>query len=524
MKTFPHNRFFSLLIGLLIASQAQAVQPKRETAPLSKPNILILYADDLGYGDIGSFNADSKIPTPHLDRLAEEGVRFTDAHSSSGICTPSRYALLTGRYHWRKFHGIVGSFEGSAFDAEELTLPEMLQAQGYTTAMIGKWHLGWDWDSIKKPGAERFVYHPRGRSSFKPDDLDWSKPIADGPLAHGFDYYFGDTVINFPPYAWIENDRVLGEPDRMVDTDLFKPAKEGTWQARPGPMVADWDPYENIPVTTRKGIAKIHEFAAQEQPFFLFFSYPSPHAPIIPNDEFDGRSEAGPYGDHVVETDESCGRLLAALDVAGVADNTIVIFTADNGAEWFAYERDVKTGHWSSHPLRGAKRDIYEGGHRVPTIIRWPDVMPAGGVNDALFSQIDLMGTFAALLDVDLPQDQAVDSYDQLPVLLGQRASVRDTHVHNTFEGHYAIREGDWVLIDAAMGYTRMRDEIPGWEARHGYTDDGLDVELYDLSQDLKQQNNLAAEYPEKVAEMQQRLQQIREQGYSAPRLGRTQN
>lgn len=507
------------VIGLFAGSLADAFQPKRELPPHGKPNILIFYADDLGYGDLSSFNPESKIPTPHLDRLAEEGVRFTDAHSSSGICTPSRYAMLTGRYHWRKFHGIVGAFEDSAFDAEELTLPEMLQAEGYTTAIIGKWHLGWNWDAIAKPGAEPFEYHPRGRTSYRPDALDWSKPVPNGPLAHGFDYYFGDTVINFPPYAWIENDRVLGNPDRMVDTDLFKPVKEATWQARPGPMVEGWDPYDNIPVTTRKGIAKIHEFAAQDDPFFLMFSYPSPHAPIIPNDEFDGRSEAGPYGDFVVETDESVGRLLAALDVAGVADNTIVIFTADNGAEYFAYDRAAKTGHWSSEPLRGAKRDIYEGGHRVPTIIRWPDILPGGGVNDALISQIDFMATFAAILGVDLPDDQAVDSYDQLPVLLGQSNSVRNSHVHNTFENHYAIRQGDWVLIDAEMGYTRMRDEIPAWEARRGYKADDLPVELYDLSEDPEQGNNLAAEYPEKVTELQSRLRQIREQGDSASRL-----
>mgnify|MGYP005853621871 FL=1 len=200
----PHKKtLIPVIIALLAGSAGYGFQPQREMAPLAKPNILILYADDLGYGDIGSFNPDSKIPTPHIDRLAEQGVRFTDAHSSSGICSPSRYAMLTGRYHWRKFHGIVGAFGPSAFDAAELTLPEMLQAEGYTTATIGKWHLGWDWDSIKQPGAERFVYHPKGRSSFRPEDLDWSKPVAGGPLAHGFDYYFGDTVINFPPYVWI---------------------------------------------------------------------------------------------------------------------------------------------------------------------------------------------------------------------------------------------------------------------------------------------------------------------------------
>ena len=508
-----------ILMSALAIASLNASQPKRNVQPLTKPNILILYGDDLGHGDLGSYNPDSKIPTPHLDRLATQGVRFTDAHSSSGICTPSRYAMLTGRHHWRKFHGIVGAFEGSVFDDEEYTLPEMLRDQGYKTAAIGKWHLGWDWEALEKPGAEPYVYHPKGRTSYKPDALDWSKPIPDGPLAHGFDTYFGDAVINFPPYAWIENDRVVGTPDHMLDTSIFTPIKEGSWDNRPGPAEESWDPYENIPMTTRRGIAKLHEFAAQDEPFFLYFSYPSPHTPIVPNDEIDDISQAGPYGDHVFETDESIGRLLSTLEVTGLAENTIVIFSSDNGPEWYAYDRDVNTGHWSSTPFRGAKRDIYEGGHRVPTIIRWPGVLPEGAVNEALLSQIDFMATIAAILGVDLPDDQAIDSFNQLSVLLGEQDSVRDTHVHNTFEDHYAIRQDNWVLIDAEMGYTRMRDQIPGWEAKRGYEDDGLPVELYDLSKDPEQRHNLAAQYPDKVADLQRRLQQIREGSHTAPGL-----
>lgn len=525
----PKSLFLSpsSLIGLLGACALVGCNPPDSSAESAKPsaaspqrpNILILYADDLGYGDLSSYNPDSKIPTVHFDRLAEEGMRFTDAHSSSGICTPSRYAMLTGRYHWRKFHGIVGAFGESKFDAEELTLPEMLQEQGYTTALIGKWHLGWDWSSIEKPDAELVQV---GRYTiYGPDSLDWSKPIADGPLAHGFDYYFGDTVINMPPYAWIENDRVLGTPDRMMDTDLWKPIKEGGWECRPGPMVEGWDPYENIPVTTAKGVEKIHEYAEAGAPFFLVFSFPSPHAPIIPNDEFDGRSGAGPYGDFVVETDDASGRLLQALEDAGVADNTIVIFTADNGSESYAYQRYEKTGHWSSEPLRGLKQDIYEGGHRVPFIVRWPDVVPAETVNDALISQIDLMATFAAILGVELPANQAFDSYNQLPVLLGKQDSVRHTHIHNTWADRYAIRDGDWVLIDAETGYHNVRPHIPDWEARRSYEADDAPLALYNLRADVGQRHNLATELPEKVAELQALMQQIREDGHTATRFGK---
>ena len=301
---------------------------------LVKPNILILYADDLGYGDLKILNPKSKIPTPHLEKLAKEGMIFTDGHSSSGICTPSRYALLTGRYHWRKFHSIVGAFGASAFNSERLTLPEMLRDCGYNTAAIGKWHLGWNWDAIKKPGAKPIKQGKR--SGFVPDAFDWSKSIPNGPLDHGFDYYFGDTVINFPPYCWIENDKVVDVPDTIMDTTKWKEIKEGGWECRAGPMFSGWDPYENIPTTTQKAVEYVKKQAKNDKPFFLYFAFPSPHAPIIPNDEFDGKSGAGPYGDFVYETDDACGRILKALEQSGQADNTIVIFTADNGPEKYA--------------------------------------------------------------------------------------------------------------------------------------------------------------------------------------------
>jgi len=482
---------------------------RAEDAP---PNIVILYADDLGYGDLGCYNPQSGIPTPHLDLLASQGMRFTDAHSSSGICTPSRYALLTGRHHWRDFHGIVEAFGESVFQPERLTLPEMLQTKGYTTAAIGKWHLGWNWNAIRKPGT-----NPRGIS---PDDFDWSKPIPDGPLAHGFDTYFGDTVINFPPYCWIDNDKVVKAPDTMMDTRKWKAIKEGNWECRPGPMVTGWDPYENIPETTRRGVQYIHAHKDSEKPFFLYFAFPSPHAPIIPNDEFDGKSQAGPYGDFVHETDHAVGQLLKALEDSGQADDTIVIFSADNGAEKYAYARDEKFGHWSSHPLRGVKRDIYEGGHRVPAIIRWPGVTKPGVVCDSLVSQIDLMGTFASALGFELPDDAAEDSHDLLPLLRGEVASVRSTLIHNTFADHYAIRMGKWLLVDAPSGY--VSGVNVDWEKRHRYPpDDQAPVELYDLASDLEQKTNLAAIHPDRVAELRSRLQQIREQGHSAPRLAR---
>ncbi|WP_205619028.1 sulfatase family protein [Rubritalea marina] len=483
------------------------------------PNVLIIYADDLGYGDLGCYNEDSKIPTPHLDKLAAGGMRFTDGHSSSGICTPSRYALLTGRHHWRDFHDIVGAMGASVFKPERLTMPEMFQAKGYTTAAVGKWHLGWDWKSIRKPGVKELTKQEQRKKGHHFSSYDWSKNIPDGPLAHGFDYYFGDTVINFPPYTWIENDRVTEVPDTMLDTKTFKPIKEGNWECRKGPMVTGWDPYENIPVTTQKAIAWMEEQTTQEKPFFLYFAFPSPHAPIIPNDAFDGKSEAGPYGDFVVETDDSVGKLLATLDRLKITDDTIVIFSADNGPESYAYKRDEKLGHWSAYPLRGLKRDIYEGGHRVPFIIRYPGVTPAGSVSDSLVSQIDLMATLAKVIDFQLPNHNAAeDSYDQSAVLSDPNQIIRTEHVHNTFDRAFAMRQGDWVLIESQSGYHSKCP--PTWEAKRSYPkDDEQAIELYNLKKDLSQMQNIASEHPEKVEQLQKRLKRIREQGFSAPRL-----
>ncbi|MEC5128827.1 arylsulfatase [Verrucomicrobiales bacterium BCK34] len=481
-----------------------------------QPNILILYADDLGFGDLTCYHAESKIPTPNLDRLAAEGMRFTDGHSSSGICTPSRYALLTGRHHWRDFHGIVNAFGDSAFKPGQLTMAGMLKAKGYDTAAIGKWHLGWDWAAVRKPDAVQ-IGEGRGKT-WGPEAFDWDKPIPNGPLDHGFNHYFGDTVINFPPYCWIEDDKVVKAPDTLMDPAKWKPIKEGNWECRPGPMTSDWDPYENIPTTTTRAIDYIKGQAKTEEPFFLYFAFPSPHAPIIPNDEFDGKSGAGPYGDFVVETDDACGRILAALKESGQAENTVVIFSADNGPEHYAYARDEKYDHWSSHPLRGLKRDIYEGGHHVPFIVKWPGVTEAGKVNDALVSQIDIMATVASALEIELPDDAAGDSHDLLPLLKGQTDTVRSNHVHNTYEGQYAIREGHWLLIDHKTGYKSKKS--PKWEEKHGYpADDKGPVELYDLSSDLGQRNNLSAENPEKVKALQALLKEIQERGFSAPRL-----
>ena len=510
MKT---NRLASLLATALFAIPL----PTSRAEQTAKPNIIILYADDLGYGDLACYNPKSPIPTPNLDALASQGMRFTDAHSSSGICTPSRYAMLTGRHHWRDFHNIVNSFEPSVFPKGRLTMAGMLHSEGYRTAAMGKWHLGWNWDAIKKNNAPAQKGGGKKKKAVGVEDYDWLKPIPGGPLSVGFDHYFGEDVINFPPYCWFVDDKIIQAPDRMLKSWIWEPVKEGKPQLRPGPMAPDWNPYEVVPKLTRHAVEFIKSRKNEEQPFFLYFAYPSPHTPIIPNKEFVGKSGAGPYGDYVVETDDSVGQILAALKDSGLDDKTLVVFTADNGPEHYAYERDEKFGHWSSHPFRGLKRDIYEGGHRLPFLVKWPGVVPPGSVCNALVSQIDLMATFAAVVGYKLPANAAEDSHDLLPLFQGGTGAVRDTHVHNTFDT-FAIRHGDWVLVDAKDGYGSKVD--PEWETRHGYpADDSEAAELYNIKEDIAQKKNLAAAHPEKVEELRSLLNKIRQQGHTAPRL-----
>lgn len=473
-----------------------------------RPNIVILYADDMGFGDMSIQNPESKIATPNLDQLARNGTRFTDAHSSSGVCTPSRYALLEGRYHWRKFHGIVNSFDQPILDDALTTLPELLKTRGYKTACIGKWHLGWDWESIKKPGAVPQPVAQSRSKAFEPTDFDWSRPIPGGPLSHGFDYYFGDDVPNFPPYTWFENDRVVTPPEVSLSTP--KPTAEGSWEARPGPAVPDWDFWGVMPKLTDKAVEWIGQQKSDE-PFFLYFPFTSPHAPIVPTPEFVGKSAAGGFGDYVAQTDHTVGQVLRALEQHGFADNTLVVFTADNGPEHYAYDRVKNFQHRSMGPLRGLKRDIWEGGHRVPCVIRWPGVVPAGRITDGLLSQIDLYATLARIVSAEIPAGSAEDSYDQTAFIQGAERSARDTLVHNTNANGYALRHGDWVLIAAKTGAV---SKVPEWfDQASNYSSHPYKGELYNLRDDLAQRHNLYAEDPQRVAQLSQLLEQLRAAG-----------
>ena len=482
------------------------------SATTAKPNILYILADDLGYGDLGCYNKDSKIPTPHLDLLAREGTRFTDAHSPDSVCTPTRYALLTGRYAWRTRlqRNVLGPWDKPLIAPDRLTVGKLLQQHGYATACIGKWHLGQNYATTDGKPVIGGVNNALG-------NVDFTQPMTDGPVTRGFDHYFGTLVPNYPPYCFIENDRTLGIPSQRAERPRFN---------IPGPMVPDWQLVDVLPGITRHAVKWIEDTAKTKQPFFLYFSLTSPHYPVVPAPEFIGKSGAGAYGDFVHQTDWSIGQVLDALQRSGAAENTLVIFTSDNGAEVTGevnpgvYDRVQQFGHRSSGDLRGAKRDAWEGGHRVPFIARWPGKIQAGAVSDETLCHVDFMATVAALLDAKLPDNAAEDSVNVLPVLLGQKASThaREAIILHSAQGKFAIRRGDWVLIDAPNGDDNNTHGEPAWlKSERGYTAHDQPGELFHLREDLAQKHNRYAEQPQLIAELKALLKKYQTEGRSTP-------
>ena len=353
-------------------------------ADVRKPNILIILADDLGYGDVRANNPTrGKIPTPHLDKLASQGMRFTDGHSSSGVCSPSRYTLLTGRYHWRTRlqTGIVGVFGEPLIAPERLTVAGLAKQHGYRTAAIGKWHLGWDWPITEGDRPLFRNYKEADKSSPDAHRETWrkvfSQPIAGGPTTRGFDTYFGTDVPNWPPYCFIENDRTIGTPSVPLPAEFFR----NHLASLPGPALPDWKLEAILPALTERACAFITEATRKPDPWMLYLPLTTPHTPLAVNAEWKGKSGLNLYADFVMETDALIGRVLAALAASGAADNTLVLFSADNGCAPYIGIPDLeKMGHYPSGPLRGAKADAWEGGHRVPFIVRWPGKVKAGSV------------------------------------------------------------------------------------------------------------------------------------------------
>ncbi|MFK7852014.1 MAG: arylsulfatase [Akkermansiaceae bacterium] len=482
-----------------------------ESEQQSHPNIVVIYADDLGYGDVSCYNPDrGKISTPHIDQLAKEGIMFTDAHSSSAVCTPSRYTLLTGRYHWRSRlqKGIVTLWERPLITPDRLTVASLAKRKGYRTACVGKWHLGWNWpitEDKKKffksggyRGKKDLVVTEQHREAWRET---FSKPIKGGPTAVGFDLYFGTDVPNWPPYCFIENDRTVGIPSEYGDQSLF--AKNMASQQ--GPALKGWTLEPILPALVDRSTKFIETASKASEPFLLYIPLTTPHTPLSVNELWKGKSGINALADLVMETDAAVGSILEALKKSGAAQNTLVIFTSDNGSAHYAgVPEQEEKGHFPSGPLRGYKADAWEGGHRVPFVVRWPSMVTAGKTSDALVHQADLMATFADLLGIELDENEGEDSFSLLPLFKNEQKSVRTHSVSTSIKGIPSIRSNSWKFIP-----------VPGSGGWGKGGDQSQPTQLYDLSKDIAEQNNLAAKNPNKVSEMKDLLELLIQNGRS---------
>jgi arylsulfatase A-like enzyme len=489
---FLHNRALKLLILLpLFAGSCQ------RTSEPDLPNIIYILADDLGYGDISSFNPDAAWKTVHIDRIAAEGMMFTDAHTNSAVCSPTRYGVLTGRYAWRTRlkKGVLWSWDEPLISPSEMTVGKILQRNGYSTACIGKWHLGLGWQ-----------YHVED-----PDSADFSKPVLGGPLSVGFDYFFGITAsLDIPPYVYIENDRATMVPTRYTEDT----SKMGWW--RRGLTGDDFDHEQVLPVLTRKTVDFInnHVQSAESAPFFIYFPLPAPHTPIIPTPEFKGTSGTNLYGDFMLQVDWTVGQVLEALDRNGIRDETLIIFTSDNGCSPQADLDELATfGHYPSYRFRGAKADIYEGGHHVPFVVRWPEKISPGSSSDQVICLTDLLATVAAIAGDTLGPGDGVDSHNLLPAMLDQSTpAIREATVHHSINGSFAIRQGKWKLI-MCPGSGGWSDPKPGSDAEAGLPP----YQLFDLEKDVGETDNLIDQFPEVADQLKDLLQETIERGRSTP-------
>ena len=504
IRSLPKLLFVSKLLAFLgfviLLSCKNQIPKKLPTKELPLPNIVFIMADDLGYGDLVQFNKDSKIPTPNLDQLAKEGISFTNAHSPSAVCTPSRYSFLTGTYPWRgeSKSGVSWIWEKPSIKKERFTIGQMFQQQGYHTACIGKWHLGWNWPT--KDGQPASVKN-EGKN------VDYTKPITQGPTERGFDYYFGDDVPSFPPHTFIENNRTVEIPNSWFDVYPFQA----------GASSKDWRYEDLLRKTNDKAQEYIINIAKKEQPFFLFYSMTAPHTPIAPHEDFQGTTRAGNYGDFVYELDDSIGKILKTLDSLGLSENTLVIFTSDNGSttqDGTGYVGEIGSmmrnyNHDGSGGLRGLKADAYEGGHRVPFIAKWTGKIKSNKSSNAMIQHTDMMNTFAALINYKLNETDGEDSFNVLPSLLGkQQTSSREALVTQSSKGVIAIQKGNWKLIMCSGSgghWTKPYGEYPKLIT----TENGPEwqnVQLYNLKNDLAETTNVAKENRAIVNELAKQL------------------
>lgn len=475
-----------LLAYLLVSALLFLPTILRAADAPTHPNIVYILCDDLGYGDVHALNPQrGKIPTPNIDRLIAEGMAFTDCHSGSSVCTPTRYGILTGRYAWRTRlqKGVLSGMGEPLIAPNRLTVATLLKQHGYTTAALGKWHLGLRFGPQK-----------------------WTDRMEDGPLQHGFDTFFGISAsLDMPPFAYIENDRFTQPP---TETKTFK---------RTGPAAKDFEAVNVVPDLVRKADGYIGSHAAAAKsghPFFLYVALTSPHTPLVPSPQWQGKSPLGPYGDFVMETDWAAGQILQSLDKAGLSDDTLVIFTSDNGCAPYigVHELEAK-GHYPSAEFRGYKSDIWDGGHRIPFVARWPGKTKPGSHSDQVVCLTDLIATCADLLSQKLPDDAAEDSVSLLPALVGKdTAPLREAVVHHSMDGRFAIRQGRWKLeLCAGSG---------GWESpkEPAALKQGLPpIQLYDMSTDVGEQRNVESANPDTVQRLYKLLKHYVQDGRSTP-------
>ncbi|MFN3150295.1 sulfatase-like hydrolase/transferase [Bremerella sp.] len=498
---------------------AETVNPK------ALPNIVIIYTDDLGYGDLSCYNPNAKFQTPRIDQMAAEGIRFTDAHSPSTICSPSRYGLFSGQQIFRSTGRGGGAFEGpsgpSYLKPGTLTLGEMLKEKGYRTGVFGKWHVGLTW--LDKDGKRL----GGGFENSLLIDYEKSTPLVDGPNARGFDESFitPNCPNTDPLYLYIHNGMVVEPADRRHKRDtLPNPGGKWRWDNDEG-----WRPphYEFVGADqlfyrkTKHFITDHHE-AQPHQPFLAVLSTQICHAPVLPSPEFSGITDAGGRGDFMAELDAIVGKTLDLLKELNIDDNTIVLFNSDNGPEtlhtiWMRHDHN----HDAAGGWRGMKRDGWEGGHRVPFIARWPSRIPAGQTTDQMTNTTDIMATLASVVGYKLPDDQATDSFDMLPTMIGKQhpeQSIRPHLLTQSFRGEFQLRVGNWKYLDhlgsggnnyanGAMAQYVLPEKAPKSTGQ-----------LYDLIKDPGETTNLYIEEEQRRKDMQKLLMELKESGRSAPR------
>lgn len=464
-----------------------------------KPNVIYILADDLGYGDLSCLNPDSKLHTRCIDDMALNGLRMTDMHSTSAVCTPSRYGILTGRYNWRSRlkSGVVGGYSEPVIEQGRRTVADVMREAGYATGCVGKWHLGLRWQ------RDNDLPEPHGYATMP--GVDYSKPVYGGPLDFGFDRFFGIAAsLDMPPYVYIDGRQATALPDHETEG-------EGMRFWRKGPTAPDFVHEEVLPTLTRKAIDWIDEWS--DRPFFIYFPLPAPHTPILPTGEYCGKSRTNSYGDFVLVVDGVVGTIREHLRKRGLLEDTIIVFTSDNGCSPMAdYPDLISKGHNPSYVFRGTKADIYEGGHRIPFVVSWPAGIPCGGSVNQMLCLSDFMATMAELTGVRLTDDMGEDSVSELA--LWQRRSdapVRRDIVHHSIDGSFSIREGSWKL-ELCPGSGGWSDPVPGEEP-----EGSPDMQLYDLSADISERRNLIAEHPEIAERLKERLIGYIRNGRSTP-------